>query len=232
MIKKIKKEQEEGIDLGWMVSFSDVITLLITFFVLIIAMSSMDQKVLRKSFTYFSGAPGIYENLDKGSRQFVYFQKRYHLTLEDYKRYLYIINKYKLVETQAINVLKLEKIIGSKYGYIISGNDVILKIKGENIFIDYDIELSSKGLPFMEKFKKILNLYKGNVLIEIFSSNFPVKTDKIKNNVDLTIKRGIKIAKYLKEYGINSERLEIIGWGSKIIKKDLVKITLKDFLKI
>ena len=36
--------------LGWMITFSDLVTLLLTFFVLIISMSSMNIQTLRKTF--------------------------------------------------------------------------------------------------------------------------------------------------------------------------------------
>ena len=50
-------------DQGWLVTFGDLLTLLITFFVLLISMSSMDQKKLKNAFGFFSGALG---NLESG----------------------------------------------------------------------------------------------------------------------------------------------------------------------
>lgn len=42
----------------WMTTFSDLITLLLTFFVLLLTMSSMDNKKLRDTFGFFSGTVG------------------------------------------------------------------------------------------------------------------------------------------------------------------------------
>jgi len=47
--------------MGWMVTFSDLVTLLLTFFVMIIAMSSMDSKALKDSFGFFSSVSGPLE---------------------------------------------------------------------------------------------------------------------------------------------------------------------------
>ena len=44
---------------SWMVTFSDLATLLLTFFVLLLSMSSMDDKSLRSLFTNFTSACGI-----------------------------------------------------------------------------------------------------------------------------------------------------------------------------
>ncbi|MCD6569298.1 MAG: flagellar motor protein MotB [Deltaproteobacteria bacterium] len=46
---------------GWMITFSDMVTLLITFFVLLISMSSMDDKQFKEVFGFFNAAMGPLE---------------------------------------------------------------------------------------------------------------------------------------------------------------------------
>jgi len=54
--RKKKAEEPKGSSLAWLFTFSDVLTLLMTFFVLLISMSSMDSKALRNTFGFFNGA--------------------------------------------------------------------------------------------------------------------------------------------------------------------------------
>ena len=49
-------EESGGTSQAWLVTFCDLLTLLITFFVLLISMSSMDSQKLRKAFGFFRGA--------------------------------------------------------------------------------------------------------------------------------------------------------------------------------
>lgn len=44
---------------AWMVTFSDLLTLLLTFFVLILSMSSLDSQKVKDVFGLFPGAPGV-----------------------------------------------------------------------------------------------------------------------------------------------------------------------------
>ena len=43
----------------WMATFADLVTLLLTFFVLLLTMSSLDTKALKSSFGFFDGAVGV-----------------------------------------------------------------------------------------------------------------------------------------------------------------------------
>ena len=43
----------------WMVTFSDLLTLLLTFFVLLLTMSSMDDQKFRESFGQLTPTPGV-----------------------------------------------------------------------------------------------------------------------------------------------------------------------------
>jgi chemotaxis protein MotB len=54
---------------AWMVTFSDLLTLLLTFFVLLLTMSSMDEKIFRDSFGMVVSDPGV--NDEGGSTDLV-----------------------------------------------------------------------------------------------------------------------------------------------------------------
>ncbi len=54
--------EEEKIDPNaWMVTFADLVMLLLTFFVLLLTMSSMDAKKLKNLMTHFKASTGVLE---------------------------------------------------------------------------------------------------------------------------------------------------------------------------
>lgn len=61
--------------MDWLLTFSDVLTLLITFFVLMISTSSMDAQHVRDTFGFFNGALG---NLEAGQGQARQIESRPH----------------------------------------------------------------------------------------------------------------------------------------------------------
>ena len=54
-----RRKQEELKSPGWMVTFSDLSTLLLTFFVLLLSMSTMDKKTFKSMFHNFTASCGI-----------------------------------------------------------------------------------------------------------------------------------------------------------------------------
>jgi len=68
--KQAKSDEAPGAPI-WMVTFSDCMTLLLTFFVLLLSFSSFDEKVFRKlQASFFNVLPGIYQS-DEASRDAV-----------------------------------------------------------------------------------------------------------------------------------------------------------------
>ncbi len=67
MARRKKDDAPTKPNTGWMLTFGDLLTLLITFFVLLISMSSMQQKKIAQAFGFFSGALANLERA-KGTR--------------------------------------------------------------------------------------------------------------------------------------------------------------------
>ena len=57
--KKSKENEEESQTAAWMVTFSDLSTLLLTFFVLLLSMSSMNKLKMKSMFHNFTASCGI-----------------------------------------------------------------------------------------------------------------------------------------------------------------------------
>jgi len=65
--KRKKKGGGSNVDpMGWLITFSDLITLLLTFFVLLLSMSSMDRQVVTEAMTLFGADLGVMSQQSAG----------------------------------------------------------------------------------------------------------------------------------------------------------------------
>jgi len=68
MPKEKIKEVVSGVDPNaWMLTFSDLVTLLLTFFVMLLSMSTMDIDRIQKIVSSFTGGTGVLEYTDLGA---------------------------------------------------------------------------------------------------------------------------------------------------------------------
>lgn len=75
MARKLQEPAGAGLDPNaWMVTFSDLLTLLLTFFVMLLSMSSMDRKSVQAAFSFFPDALGV---LEKGTKSEVRLQENF-----------------------------------------------------------------------------------------------------------------------------------------------------------
>ncbi len=202
---------------SWLVTFSDLITLLITFFTLIISMSSMDKKVLTQSFTFFSGGPGLMDYGAETNTKLAQLKKAYKLSVKDLRTIENIMKKYSLLPEQSFRLFMVKKYFGNDNIEIKIENvkDIIVISDCNKIFQPISYQFKDYGYEFAQAIYKTLKLYKGMCKIEVYTSKFPVETDIIKDNVDLAIKRASYIVDFLIKKNINYKRIEIIGWGNQ-----------------
>jgi len=217
---------------SWMVTFSDAVTLMITFFVLIIAMSSMDNKSLKQSFSFFNDSPGNLGEGKEGGLKYHLISKKYDINYEEFKKLMLLMAKYTLTEKEGIKLLKLEKTLGNNYNYNVESEDVIIRIKSNLLFKVYSYEFTDGAIEQLIKLKNILKNYDDKIYIYCYTTPFPISTPTVKNNVDLTVKRVAKIVEFLKNNNVDVRRIYFNAWGDVKEKKNEVKIVLKNYLKI
>lgn len=239
MARRREEEAKKGAP-EWMATFSDLMNLLLCFFVLLFAMSSVDQEKweevvasMTSSFSVFDGGGssiGNGELINMGVTQ-----------LNEFSEYFSNMGQSSL-ETEGDEVLELgeqlakankeatEKMydgiseMSSQYNlddYIEIQADeegyqyVMINVSGSLLYDSGKAELMKEAIPIFSKIGDILNSYKDyRISIIGHTDSIPVTSGKYKNNNELSAARAINAAEYLMEFkNIPAHNLEWIGRG-------------------
>ena len=219
----------------WMVTFGDLLMLLLTFFVMLLTMKSMDDKALKSVFSIFEGGVGVTEfsslssvkpvsdtdNVAGLNQAIVTVMQSLHSRLDA----LLALNEKKDVASQDV----LEEIMGGD-GRVDSGIDldtlegfvgisedergVIITLESRAMFETGKAEIKPDMYLLLDAIVKILELSTNEILVMGHTDDRPLRGGMFRSNWELSLYRALNVHKYLVERkGLPSERLFAGGYG-------------------
>ena len=223
MAKKREEEPPKGSP-AWMNTFSDLMNLLLCFFVLLFSMSSVDAQKFEliaasfsQTFSIFSaGATAV------GDGMLVSMGVSQLDELDDYTNSMgktadgdnddpdsidkmtEALDAEKLKESEElaekIEEAMEEQSLSREVDMEVTSQYVQLSLKGALLFDSGSSELKAEALPVMEKLGLILERYAGSVIeIEGHTDNVPINSARFANNNELSSARALSVFDYFVE---------------------------------
>jgi chemotaxis protein MotB len=246
-VKKMAKRKEELPAPGapaWTATFGDLMNLLLCFFVMLFAMSTVDSEKFKaiaesfsKTFSIFEGgATSIGDGLliSNGVSQLNDLDQYVNNTgkTEEGKDDPEKIDNYtemkdKLEEAQLNESEQLaEKIDESvaesnmtdKIDITFTSQYVQLTLKGALLFDSGKTEIRAEAVPVVDKVGRILENYAGNVIeIEGHTDNVPMHSAKYANNSELSCGRALAVYDYLiSTTNLDPSKIKYAGRGEYV----------------
>ena len=223
---------------GWMMTFGDLLMLLLTFFVMLLSMSSMDVKALKRLFSVFSGAVGSLELSDvngiraasdivqkrasgvmeiPGLDMIGVLKDRYHKIIEE-KENIDITDPEMLEniltmegDTQQDEILEgLKEVIGISQ----DERGVIITLQETILFDSGEVDIKPMVLPLLDWIAEILDSTPNDVLIMGHADNVPMRGDRYRSNWELSLYRALNVHNYfIQNKGLSPEQFAVGGYG-------------------
>jgi chemotaxis protein MotB len=228
-----KKKDSRRQGAGWIMTFADLMSLLMCFFVLLLSFSEMDiQKykqiagalkiafgvqrvipaheipkgttVIAKNFSPGKPIPTIVSKVRQETTD-----KAKKLLDKDYQESL----KTEVSARMIAEALKKE-IINGKLEIETQANNIIIRIQEKDAFKSGSAELDKSFLPVLEKIHDTIKDIDGTIKIAGHTDDHPISTSRFRSNWELSTARALSVAHALMEDGkIKETRFEIIGYG-------------------
>ncbi len=222
MAKKKQEEAPKGSP-AWMATFSDLMNLLLCFFVLLFSMSTVDaakfEMVVASLQSTFSVLPaggssiGEGELISSGVSQLkdfsIYFEQLSSDESEEIQeddkeqsvKESYQEEALKESEQMAEEVSRQieESGIQNQVEVDFNAQYVLLTLNGALLFDSGHSEIREDAYPLIDKIGAILNNYSGNIIeIEGHTDNVPISNSKYENNDVLSMYRALSVADYVR----------------------------------
>lgn len=225
MAKQKKEDPPKAGAPAWMATFSDLMNLLLTFFVLLFSMSSVDseefENVAASMHTAFSilpaGGSGIGDGdlVSAGINQLEYLDEYYTesantATTEEGEESGGETDIEEAYEAAALaeseEMAEEASSLAAQYGIDdeidveFNSQYVLLNMNGAILFDNAQAELKSDAYPLVDKVGKILEHYQKNMIeVEGHTDNVPMHSAKYEDNNVLSMFRALYVADYLRE---------------------------------
>lgn len=197
------KKNEQGAP-AWMVTYSDMVTLLLTFFVLLLSMARMDSIKFRDAAGSLKGAFGVMASSNKTEvtrPKVVEFAP-----IEDD----YVSRLYQRIQA-TINRLKLDKDIE----LVKDRGAVVLRIKDSILFAPGQVQVREPALPILKKVAELVRPLPFSLRIEGHTDNQSVPHETF-GNWDLSVQRATAVLKVLATGKLLPlERMSAVGYGAE-----------------
>ena len=196
---------------GWMVTLSDMLLLLLTFFVLLISMSSFDQGLLTEVFG--GPRPGSSGVLNRGTSipivvpvEELQKDQRERKDLAFYRR---------LSEPLSRLLDGFERRLGKALLRVdVIDANLEMEIMSDQLFGTLDDTLKPQGEETLRQLGKFLRSWSGILEIEVYTDNFPLQTSRFPDNNVLAAWRGERLAASLERNGIKRSRVLLAAYGA------------------
>ncbi len=203
-----RKKKEECASLpGWLVSFGDLMSLLLTFFILLYSMSTVSVEKFYQSVRGLTEAFGG-RKMTQDARTLI----KNNLDLEFKDMYPRIKKKKAILkELNAIKEMLAHSNITAEV--VDHGSKVILRIFSDNIFPP------GSAIPTKEAIAHFLTLCKRfkssgfHIDIVGYTDNTPIRSKKFRNNWELSAYRAINILRLFVKCGYDTRLLSAEGRG-------------------
>ncbi len=205
----------------WMVSYADFVTLLFAFFVVMYAMSSVNEgkyRVLTDTMTEaFKVAPKSPDPIQIGKENKVVSSSKPSIEVikpikilsksqRTYEREMKQIAETVSKSVQPLIEQGLIKVTQNKLWVEIEMNSKIL-------FSSADSELEEEAFPALRALAGVLKKLPNSIDVEGHTDNLPINNELFPSNWELSAARAASVVHLFTRYGVNPRRLSSIGYA-------------------
>ncbi|AYF55001.1 chemotaxis protein MotB [Clostridium botulinum] len=210
MSRRKKAQQSEGGGEEWLQTYADTITLLLTFFVLLYASSSLDTVKFNKissslqSVLSGSNSNSILDFNPNGEVPIVGPPQEMGPKSGGGNEAMYSKVKEFMDKNKLNNTVQVKR----------DAKGIIIELKDNILFDSAQAEIKTPSKEILDKISNLLESVPNGIIIEGHTDNVPIHNAKYASNWELSTQRAVNVLKYFVENkGLAPDKFQAAGYG-------------------
>lgn len=202
MARRKKREPAES---AWILTYSDMVTNLLCFFVLLYSFASIDAAKFKSvsismSRAFGGGENGVFDSSDSGN-----------MPMEGSPEYAGTANE-KMYE-KVLKYMQDNK-MEAKVQIRQESRGVVIELKENVLFESGKVDLIPESIPILKKVAGLLNKFPNDVIVEGHTDNLPIRSGYYQSNWELSTDRAVKVVRYFTDTEkLEGKRFTAVGCG-------------------
>lgn len=189
----------------WMSTFTDMNQLLLTFFILLLSMSSMDTRKIKVAIGSLQGSLGI---LKEGSQT--------EMTKNDIMSRMSFVQNVQNMKSKVTQSMKdyiQQAQLQQNVTVAESKKGVSVRIMDSTIFDPGSAAIREDAKPLLDKLAAVMAESPFDVMVEGHTDDIPINTALYPSNWELSTMRAVNVVKYFLDKGVNPQKLSAAGYA-------------------
>lgn len=205
MARREKKPEELAKTDGWIATFGDLVSLMLTFFVLIVSMSTMDDMTLKEISSAFSGGGmSLFDSTSNTDLDILPAQDQPYISMQELM----------LAARQNSNRVLKNSAWHQKVKARVVNNTFILSLPDSVLFDSGQAKLKLDDIEILRRLAKLLASIPGNIRVEGHTSSALLPAGSPFSDAwSLSLARAASVLHVLETEGISRSRLSLVGYG-------------------
>jgi chemotaxis protein MotB len=206
--RKKREEEHENLE-RWLITYADLITLLLAFFIMMYVFSKQDvqkyDEVVGHLKTIFTGGPGISgQGKDAGALLFELPIKTAQGTHQEVQKEL----------EEGIRSLVDNESIKKSISIFSDERGIVIRVLDKVFFDEGRADLKGRARGALGKIVPVLRTIDNQIRIEGYTDNVPINNTEFRSNWELSVRRATEVVSYfIEKYDFPPERMSAAGYA-------------------
>jgi chemotaxis protein MotB len=189
---------------GWVVTYGDMMSLLLTFFVLIVSFSAMQESKFQQAAGSLKAAFGVLS----APESVIAFNDPLvpaHYPTEEEADVLY--------EVRAVEKIILDEGLDKQVAVEVRDEGVLFRLNAPFLFKSGGAELAEEPKGVLAEMSRFFTKFPYQIEVEGHTDDIPIGSARFPSNWELSAARAVTVARYFQSVGMPPSRIAATGYG-------------------